>query len=77
MLRYHRFLRYKANILWHAGNHNGRIHIVPPAFCEHLTTNNIYVKAFMLEAEAERYSQVVRVLQQMLFKRLDQRVAGY
>lgn len=51
--------------------------IVPASLCEHLTANNIYVKAFMLEAEAERYSQVVHVLQQMLFKRLDQRVASY
>lgn len=31
----------------------------------------------MLEVEAERYSQVIRVLQQMLFKRLDQRIAAY
>lgn len=31
----------------------------------------------MLEVEAQRYSQVVRVLQQMLFRRLDQRVADY
>lgn len=31
----------------------------------------------MLEVEARRYSQVVRVLQQMLFRRLDQRVADY
>lgn len=51
--------------------------VVPASLCEHLTTNNIYVKAFMLEVEAERYSQVVRVLQQMLFKRLDQRVASH
>lgn len=51
--------------------------IAPASLCEHLTANNIYVKAFMLEAEAERYSQVVHVLQQMLFKRLDQRVASY
>lgn len=51
--------------------------VVPASLCEHLTTSNIYVKAFMLEVEAERYSQVVRVLQQMLFKRLDQRVASY
>lgn len=51
--------------------------IVPASLCEHLTANNIYVKAFMLEAEAERYSRVVHVLQQMLFKRLDQRVASY
>lgn len=51
--------------------------IVPSSLCEHLTTNNIYVKALMLEVEAERYSQVVHVLQQMLFKRLDQRVASY
>lgn len=51
--------------------------VVPASLCEHLTTSNIYAKAFMLEVEAERYSQVVRVLQQMLFKRLDQRVASY
>lgn len=51
--------------------------VVPIGVCEHLANVNIHVKVFMLEVEAQRYSQVVRVLQQMLFRRLDQRVADY
>lgn len=51
--------------------------VVPADVCEHLASTNIHVRAFMLEVEAERYSQVIRVLQQMLFKRLDQRIAAY
>ena len=51
--------------------------VVPIGLCEHLVNINLYVKVFMLEVEARRYSQVVRVLRQMLFRRLDQRVADY
>ena len=51
--------------------------VVPIELCEHLVNINLYVKVFMLEVEARRYSQVVRVLRQMLFRRLDQRVADY
>lgn len=36
--------------------------VVPIGVCEHLANVNIHVKVFMLEVEAQRYSQVVRVL---------------
>ena len=51
--------------------------VVPASVCAQLARDNVYVKAFMLQVEVKRYSQVVCVLQQMLFKRLDQRVASY
>ena len=60
-----------------AATEKSELLIVPIGVCEHLASNNIFVKVFMLEVEARRYSQVVRVLQQMLFRRLDQRVADY
>lgn len=60
-----------------AATEKSELLIVPIGVCEHLASNNFFVKVFMLEVEARRYSQVVRVLQQMLFRRLDQRVADY
>ena len=49
--------------------------VVPSAVCDCLSRQNIYFRSFMLEIEVQRYSQVVQVMQQMLFKRLDQRLA--
>lgn len=67
MLRYHCILalssKYPSTQLV-TTTEESTLLIAPASLCEHLTANNIYVKAFMLEAEAERYSQVVHVLQQ-------------
>ncbi|MBP5247156.1 MAG: Crp/Fnr family transcriptional regulator [Fibrobacter sp.] len=51
--------------------------VVPASLCAQLMESNIYVKAFIFEKETERYSQTLWAMQQMLFKRLDQRLAFY
>ena len=38
---------------------------------------NIYVRSFVFEQETERYSQTIWAIQQMLFKKFDQRLAAY
>ncbi len=51
--------------------------IIPSDVCAYLSRANIYVRAFMYETETERFSQAIWVIQQLLFKRFDQRLAGY
>lgn len=56
---------------------DSRLLVVPATVCDHLVKTNVHFKVFMLEVEAERYSQVINVMQQLMFKRLDQRLAEY
>ncbi len=42
-----------------------------------LTEQNIYVKCFMYEQMTERFSSVMWTMQQILFARMDQRLAGF
>jgi len=42
-----------------------------------LVMDNIYVKCFMYELATERFSQVMWVMQEILFKRFDQRLANF
>ncbi len=51
--------------------------VIPSDVCQHLTNANIYVRAFVFETETERFSQAIWVIQQLLFKRFDQRLAAY
>ena len=51
--------------------------VIPSSVCAKLMESNIHVRAFVLEMQAERYSQTVRAIQAMLFKRFDQRLAMY
>ncbi len=51
--------------------------VVPAAICARLVNDNIYVKAFLYETETERFSQVIWAIQELLFKRFDQRLAAY
>lgn len=51
--------------------------VIPSSVCAYLSNANIYFRAFMFEVETERFSQAIWVIQQMLFKRFDQRLAGY
>ena len=51
--------------------------VIPSAVCSRLMESNIHVRAFVFERETERYSQTIWAIQQMLFKKLDQRLASY
>lgn len=51
--------------------------VIPSPVCAQLKEVNIYMRAFMYETETERFSQVIWVIQQLLFKRFDQRLADY
>ena len=51
--------------------------VVPSPICANLMQSNIHVRAFVFEKQTERYSQSVRAIQEMLFKRFDQRLASY
>lgn len=51
--------------------------VIPSSVCAKLMESNIYVRAFVFEMQAERYSQTVRAIQAMFFKRFDQRLATY
>lgn len=51
--------------------------IIPSAVCSYLSNSNIFFRAFMFETETRRFSQVIWVMQEMLFKRFDQRLASY
>lgn len=44
---------------------------------ESLMRGNVYVEAFAYKVLAERFSQVMFIMQQMLFKRFDQRLAAF
>lgn len=51
--------------------------VVPAMVCARLMESNVHVRAFVFESETERFSQAVRAIQLMLFKRFDQRLASY
>ena len=51
--------------------------IIPPAVFGRLTNENIHVRCFMYELAAERFSTVMWVMQQILFYRLDRRLATF
>lgn len=53
------------------------IMIVPSSVFGRLTEQNIYVRCYMLEVAAERFSAVVRVMESIIFKRFDQRLANF
>ncbi len=54
-----------------------RLLVIPSAVCARLAEANIYVKAFMYETETLRFSQAIWVIQELLFRRFDQRLAAY
>lgn len=51
--------------------------VIPASVCAKLMDNNVHLRAFVFEKQTERYSQTLWAIQQMLFKRFDQRLAGY
>ncbi len=51
--------------------------VIPSSITARLIESNIHVRAFIFERETERYSQTIWAIQQMLFKRFDQRLASY
>ena len=51
--------------------------IVPVALFGDLCEKNIYVRCFAYELAAQRFSSVVFAMQQMLFARLEQRLASF
>lgn len=56
---------------------DAEILIIPSAAFGTLTEQNIYVRCFMLELATERFSAVMRVMESMIFKRFDQRLAHF
>ncbi len=54
-----------------------RLLVIPAALFGRLSESNIYVRAFMFETETRRFSQAIRVIQQMLFRSFDRRLASY
>ena len=44
---------------------------------EKLAEENIYVKCFSYQIATERFSSVIRVMQQILFEKFDRRLAGF
>lgn len=51
--------------------------VVPSGVFSKLALDNIYVKSFMYEKETERFSSAMWVMQQILFKKFDMRLAQY
>jgi CRP/FNR family transcriptional regulator len=51
--------------------------VIPSSICAKLMDSNIHVRSFVFERETERYSQTIWAIQQMLFKKFDQRLASY
>ena len=51
--------------------------VIPSSVTARLMEMNIYVRSFVFEQETERYSQTIWAIQQMLFKKFDQRLAAY
>lgn len=54
-----------------------KLWVIPAVTLGWLADRNIYAKAFMYELLTERFSSVVWVMEQILFKRFDQRLAGF
>lgn len=53
------------------------IWVIPPHVLEKLSESNIYVKAYMYELLTQRFSSVVWVMEQILFKGVDHRLASF
>lgn len=53
------------------------IWVIPPYVLEKLSESNIYVKAYMYELLTQRFSSVVWVMEQILFKGVDHRLASF
>jgi len=51
--------------------------VIPSSILEKITKGNIYVKSFMFELLTQKFSSVVWVMEQILFKRFDQRLACF
>ena len=51
--------------------------IITAAVLSKLSESNIYVKCFMYETATERFSDVMWAMQQLLFLRIDQRIASF
>ncbi|MCR5090607.1 MAG: Crp/Fnr family transcriptional regulator [Oscillospiraceae bacterium] len=51
--------------------------VIPSDVCQHLSESNIYLRCFLYETETGRFSQAIWVIQQILFRRFDQRLADY
>lgn len=51
--------------------------VIPSSVCAKLMDSNVHLRAFVFEKQTERYSQTLWAIQQMLFKRFDQRLASY
>lgn len=56
---------------------DSRALIVAPAVLKKLCTDNIYAKAFCYEKATERFSEVMWTMQQILFMKVDTRIAIY
>lgn len=54
-----------------------RLLVIPSELCSDLSKRNVHVREFIFETETKRYSQSIHVIQRMLFKRFDQRLAFY
>lgn len=51
--------------------------VIPVQYLAALMRENIYVENFVYKAAAERFSDAIRAIEQMLFYTLEQRVASY
>ena len=51
--------------------------VIPSSVTAKLVESNAHVRAFVFEKETERFSQAMRAIQHMLFKKFDQRLASY
>ena len=69
-----RQLTFDANV---TAEQDTTVLVIPPPICANLMETNIHVRSFVFEKQTERYSQSVRAIQEMLFKRFDQRLATY
>lgn len=58
-------------------NKDSKLLVVPATVFAKLSNENIHVKAYMYEKETERFSTSMWVMQQILFKKFDVRLAEY
>lgn len=56
---------------------NCRLLVLPAHLLSQLRDNNLRIRSFIYEQLTERFSDVMWTMQQMLFLRLDERLAGY
>ncbi len=54
-----------------------RVLVIPPYVISRLSKENIYLRSYLYERLTQRFSDVVWVMEQILFKRIDQRVAQF